>query len=52
MIQDGYYIVNMLCVAVGVVTFTMFIRPKVIHLQDLPLKAWRLASTGVGASKR
>ncbi|KAL0466678.1 acetyl-coenzyme A transporter 1 domain-containing protein [Neurospora intermedia] len=52
MIQDGYYIVNLLCVAIGVVTFTMFIRPKVIHLQDLPLKAWRLASSGVAASKR
>ncbi|KAH7358478.1 acetyl-CoA transporter 1 [Plectosphaerella cucumerina] len=43
MTQDGYYIVNMICVIIGVTTFVMFIRPKVLHLQSLPMRAWRLA---------
>lgn len=44
MIRDGYYFVNMICVLVGVVTFVMFIRPKVMQLQSLPLRAWRLSA--------
>ncbi|KAL2758554.1 hypothetical protein ACRALDRAFT_2026084 [Sodiomyces alcalophilus JCM 7366] len=44
MVRDGYYIVNILCVLVGLVTFVMFIRPRVLHLQSLPMRAWRLAS--------
>lgn len=43
MINDGYYIVNILCVVIGVLTFTAFIRPKVRQLQSLPLRAWRLS---------
>ncbi len=43
MIRDGYYIVNIMCVLAGVATFVMYIRPKVLQLQDLPLRAWRLA---------
>ncbi|KAK6839756.1 acetyl-coenzyme A transporter 1-domain-containing protein [Apiospora arundinis] len=43
MLRDGYYIVNIICVLVGVVTFVMYIRPKVLHLQSLPLRAWRLS---------
>jgi hypothetical protein len=43
--RDGYYIVNILCVLIGVVTFTLFIRPKVLQLQALPLRAWRLSSS-------
>jgi MFS transporter, PAT family, solute carrier family 33 (acetyl-CoA transportor), member 1 len=42
-LKDGYYVVNVLCVLFGVVTFIMYIRPRVLHLQALPLKAWRLA---------
>ncbi|PHH74919.1 hypothetical protein CDD80_2755 [Ophiocordyceps camponoti-rufipedis] len=42
-LQDGYHAVNVLCVAFGVVTFFWYIRPKVMHLQALPLRAWRLA---------
>jgi hypothetical protein len=42
-LKDGYYTVNVLCVLFGIVTFVMYIRPRVLHLQDLPLKAWRLA---------
>jgi PAT family acetyl-CoA transporter-like MFS transporter 1 len=43
--HDGYYIVNILCVLIGVVTFVLFIRPKVLQLQALPLRAWRLSSS-------
>lgn len=42
MIRDGYYLVNIICVVIGIVTFVTFIRPKVLHLQALPLRAWRL----------
>lgn len=42
--RDGYHVVNILCVAIGVVTFVLYIRPKVLQLQALPLRAWRLAS--------
>ncbi|KAK4555415.1 hypothetical protein LTR86_007712 [Recurvomyces mirabilis] len=41
--RDGYYIVNILCVAFGVVTFWGFIRPRALQLQALPLRAWRLS---------
>jgi len=40
--MDGYYIVNILCIVVGVVTFFGWIRPKALYLQGLPLSAWRL----------
>lgn len=43
MIHDGYYVVNILCVLFGVATFVWYIRPRVLHLQSLPLRAWRLA---------
>jgi len=43
-IRDGYYIMNILCILVGVVTFWAYIKPAVQRLQTLPLKAWRLAS--------
>lgn len=41
--RDGYYMVNVMCVAFGLVTFFMYIRPRVMMLQSLPLRAWRLA---------
>ncbi|KAF2090233.1 hypothetical protein K490DRAFT_36094 [Saccharata proteae CBS 121410] len=41
---DGYYIVNVLCIVVGVVTFWGFIKPAALKLQGLPLRAWRIAS--------
>lgn len=40
--RDGYYVVNMMCVVFGTITFLWFIRPKVLQLQKLSLKAWRL----------
>lgn len=41
--RDGYYIVNILCVVFGVVTFWGFIRPAAARLQRLPMSAWRLS---------
>ena len=41
--RDGYYIVNVLCVIVGAVTFWGFIKPAALKLQSLPLRAWRVA---------
>lgn len=49
MTRDGYYMVNLLCVAFGIATFVWYIRPRVLHLQSLPLRAWRLPS---GSDKR
>ncbi|KAK4117496.1 MFS general substrate transporter [Canariomyces notabilis] len=43
--RDGYYMVNLICVVIGVVTFVTFIRPRVLQLQALPLRAWRLSSS-------
>ena len=43
-LRDGYYIVNIICVLFGVFTFVSYIRPRVLHLQSLPLRAWRLSS--------
>ncbi|KAL1796993.1 hypothetical protein ACET3X_005533 [Alternaria dauci] len=40
---DGYYIVNILCIVIGVVTFWGYIKPAVMRIQALPLKAWRIA---------
>lgn len=42
MVQDGYYMVNVICVLIGLITFLLYIRPKVLHLQSLPMRAWRL----------
>jgi len=41
--RDGYYIVNILCVVFGAVSFFGFIKPAATRLQALPLKAWRIA---------
>ncbi|KAL2850726.1 acetyl-coenzyme A transporter 1-domain-containing protein [Aspergillus pseudoustus] len=41
--RDGYYMTNILCVIVGTITFIMFIKPAVLKLQSLPLRAWRLS---------
>lgn len=38
----GYYIVNVLCVVVGIVTFWGFIKPAAMKLQSLPMRAWRI----------
>ncbi|KAB8070754.1 acetyl-coenzyme A transporter 1-domain-containing protein [Aspergillus leporis] len=42
-LRDGYYTTNILCVLIGTITFFMFIRPAVLKLQGLPLRAWRLS---------
>jgi len=41
--RDGYYITNVVCVIIGIVTFWAYIRPAALKLQTLPLRAWRLA---------
>jgi len=43
--RDGYYLVNVICVLFGVVSFILFIRPRVLQLQSLPLRAWRLSAS-------
>jgi len=42
--ETGYYLVNVMCVLVGAVTFWLFIRPQALKLQQLPLRAWRIAN--------
>lgn len=42
--RDGYYITNVVCVIVGVITFVLYIRPAALKLQTLPLRAWRIGS--------
>jgi PAT family acetyl-CoA transporter-like MFS transporter 1 len=41
----GYYLVNVMCVLVGAVTFWLFIRPQALKLQQLPLRAWRISDS-------
>ncbi|KAF2104679.1 hypothetical protein NA57DRAFT_30955 [Rhizodiscina lignyota] len=41
--RDGFYIVNILCIIIGVLTFWGYIKPAVLKLQGLPLRAWRLS---------
>lgn len=41
--RDGYYIVNILCVVFGIITFWGFIKPAALKLQALPMRAWRLS---------
>ncbi|KAL9600545.1 MAG: hypothetical protein Q9219_003091 [cf. Caloplaca sp. 3 TL-2023] len=42
--RDGYYITNVVCVIIGLVTFWAYIRPAAMKLQALPLRAWRLVA--------
>lgn len=44
--RDGFYYTNILCVAIGALTFWFFIREAVMKLQRLPLRAWRVAPEG------
>ncbi|KAF2727362.1 hypothetical protein EJ04DRAFT_451469 [Polyplosphaeria fusca] len=39
---DGYYVMNIICIIIGIVTFWGFIKPAVMRIQALPLRAWRL----------
>ncbi|EPE24932.1 MFS general substrate transporter [Glarea lozoyensis ATCC 20868] len=41
--RDGYYVMNIVCVIIGVVTFWGYIKPAALKLQALPLRAWRIA---------
>jgi PAT family acetyl-CoA transporter-like MFS transporter 1 len=44
-VKIGYYLVNVMCVLVGAVTFWLFIRPQALKLQQLPLRAWRISDS-------
>lgn len=44
--RDGYYITNLIFVAIGAVTFYMYIQKKALALQALPLRAWRVSPEG------
>lgn len=43
-VTDGYYIMNILCIAIGILTFWTFIQPRVRRLQALPNRSWRVAN--------
>lgn len=40
-LRDGYYITNIICVILGVVTFWGYIKPAATRLSALPLRSWR-----------
>ena len=40
---DGYYVMNIICIIIGIVSFWGFIKPAVMRIQALPLRAWRLS---------
>ncbi|KAK2794362.1 hypothetical protein FQN52_008721 [Onygenales sp. PD_12] len=42
--RDGYYTTNIVCVLIGALTFWFYIKPAVLKVQKLPLRAWRLTS--------
>lgn len=51
--RDGYYITNVVCVIIGLVTFYGFIRGAALRLQGLPLRAWRISGVaGAGEASR
>jgi len=39
--RDGYYITNVVCILIGIVTFWGYIKPAALRLSALPLRAWR-----------
>ncbi|KAK2742937.1 hypothetical protein FQN57_005067 [Myotisia sp. PD_48] len=41
--RDGYYITNVICIVIGLLTFWFYIRGAVTKLQRLPLRAWRVS---------
>lgn len=40
--RDGYYVMNIVCICVGLALFYGFIRPKMHSLQRLALSQWRV----------
>ena len=43
LINDGYYITNLICVILGIFIYIFVIRPNAQRLQKLPLSSWRCA---------
>ncbi|KAG7890376.1 hypothetical protein KL908_004213 [Ogataea polymorpha] len=44
-IADGYYNTNLLCILIGLVLYYGWIRKTVVHLQGLPISAWRVGKS-------
>ncbi|KAL5495648.1 hypothetical protein ACEPAI_1111 [Sanghuangporus weigelae] len=44
--RDGYYIVSVVCVVLGVIILSSFAAPTARRLQTLPTSKWRVASAG------
>lgn len=42
-IRDGYYIMNVLCIILGILSFWSFIQPKVLILQAKSTRSWRVS---------
>lgn len=40
-VRDGYYVMNMVCVCVGILIYLYFLKPTAMRLQSLPAKSWR-----------
>lgn len=40
--QHGYFLINTVCVLTSALVFFVYIRPRVIELERLPLASWRL----------
>jgi PAT family acetyl-CoA transporter-like MFS transporter 1 len=51
LIQDGYYMVNMICCVIGLATFLLFVRPALARLQKLPKSAWLVSNLNANKSK-
>jgi len=43
-IHDGFYLVNSSLLALGLVLFVTYIRPKIEQIQRIPPMQWRLAA--------
>lgn len=41
-VRDGYYIVNTLCVVIGLIMLLFYVKPIIKRLERLPKKMWRL----------
>ncbi|BFZ58645.1 hypothetical protein PYCC9005_005709 [Savitreella phatthalungensis] len=42
--QDGYYIMNTICVVAGTILFFTFIKDRILHLQSLGPRSWRVSA--------
>lgn len=45
-IKDGYYTTNFICIVLGLVLYYGWIRKTAMHLETLPIGAWRVKEKG------